>query len=183
MKRMWLSAGLALLLTTPCLLSAADNLVLNPNLDYSDHNRRQGLLFTGDHMDEGLQEGKINYLYFYFEKCYNAKRQARVTYHMYQKYGDRVHFVPIDLNVYLSSAQMKLARKYLFRSGDIPHTTILDKNGGLVFDFTGEADDATMAGWLDYALRMSATGEQRIAHDGQATPTDKSSSSTSDTQP
>ena len=47
---MWLSAGLALLLTTPCLLSAADNLVLNPNLDYSDHNRRQGLLFTGDHL-------------------------------------------------------------------------------------------------------------------------------------
>jgi len=181
---MRLSAGLALLLAAPWWLSAADNLVINPNLDYSEHNKRQGLLFTGDHMDEGLQEGKINYLYFYIEKCYNAKRQARVTYHMYQKYGDRVHFVPIDLNLYLSSDQMKLARKFLFRSGDIPHTTILDKKGGLVFDFTGEADDTTMAGWLEYALRISSENEQQLARDGRVAPAAApGSSSSSNDQP
>src|SRR5262249_11803204 len=144
-----------LLMPAPALLFPADNLVLNPNLDYSEHNKRQGLLFTGDHMDEGLAEGKVNYIYFYFEKCYNAKRQARVTYHLYRRYGNRVHFVPIDLNLYLSSYQMKLARKYLFRAGDIPHTTVLDSKGGLVFDFTGEADETTMSGWVDYALRIS----------------------------
>ena len=182
MRPMRLLALAALVLATPLFLNAADNLVLNPKLDYSEHNKRQGLLFTGDHMDEGLVEGKVNYIYFYIEKCYNAKRQARVTYHMYQKYGSRVHFVPIDLNLYLSSAQMKLARKFLFRIADIPHTTIIDSNGGLIFDFTGEADETTMSGWIDYALRSGESGEQ-LAHGTQALPAATGSSSRGADQP
>jgi hypothetical protein len=167
--RMKLISGLTLLLAAPLLANGADHLVLKPNLDYSDHNRRQGPLFTGDHLDDGVVKGKVNYIIFYFEKCYNAKRQARVTYHMYQKYQDRVHFAIVDLNYLLPPAQMKLARKYLRRSGDIPHTTILDSNGGLIFDFTGEADETTMGGWVDYALRVSAEHDQLAAREKQAT--------------
>jgi hypothetical protein len=161
MKGTRVVAGLLLVLGLSCLLNAADNLKLNPNLDYSDHNKNQGRLFGGDNLDDGFVEGKVNYIIFYFEKCYNAKRQARVTYHMYERYKDRVHFVIVDLNLLLPPNQMKLARKYC--SGKVPHTTILDKNGGLIFDFTGEADETTMAGWLDYALRVAAQNEEQAA--------------------
>jgi hypothetical protein len=174
MGRARLFGGLALLLAAPCVLSAADNLVLNPNLDYSDHNKMQGRLFAGDHLDDGFEEGKINYIFFYFEKCYNAKRQARVTYHLYQQYRNQVHFVVIDLNLMLPPAQMKLARKYC--SGKIPHTTILDKNGGLVFDYTGEADETTMSGWLDYALR-TAQPDPHVASGALTGPKDADVSS------
>jgi hypothetical protein len=159
MKKGWILAGLVLTLA-PCLLGA-DNLALNPNLDFAEHNKKQGRLITGTDMDDGLAEGKVNYIIFYMEKCYNAKRQARVTVHLYEKYKDRVHFVVVDLDRHLSPAQ-KIVRQR-FCSGVIPHITVLDKKGNAVFDFTGEADETTMSGWLDYALRMSETGESQTA--------------------
>src|ERR1051326_3215739 len=162
-----LVGALGLFLVVPCSLWSADNLILNPHLDYSDHNKRQGLLITGEKMDDGFEKGKVNYILFYFEKCYNAKRQARVTVNMYNKYKDRVHFVIVDLDLLLTPAQMKLARKYC--SGKIPHTTVLDGKGGLIFDYTGEADENTMSGWIDYALRTSGSDEHETLADQQAT--------------
>jgi len=180
MRTAGLTAALGLFLGVPCSLYSADKLVLSPNLDYSDHNKNQGLLITGENMDDGFKKGTVNYIIFYFEKCYNAKRQARVTVNMYEKYKERVHFVVIDLNLLLSPAQMKLARKYC--SGKIPHTTILDGKGGLIFDYTGEADETTMSGWVDYALRISSQDEHETLAEGQATAGSraKSSSASSD---
>ena len=175
MRRAGLIAALGLLLGMPCSLCSADKLVLSPNLDYSDHNKDQGLLITGEKMDDGFKKGKVNYIIFYFEKCYNAKRQVRVTVNMYDKYKERVHFVVIDLNLLLPPAQMKLARKYC--SGKVPHTTILDGKGGLIFDYTGEADETTMSGWVDYALRVSGPDEHETLADGQATSGSEAKSS------
>jgi hypothetical protein len=46
---------------------AADNLKLNPKLDYnSDSN--DGPLITGENMDAGLAAGKPNYVIFYGEE-------------------------------------------------------------------------------------------------------------------
>jgi hypothetical protein len=167
--------ALTLLVGVSSSLRAAENLVLNAHLDFSDHNRRQGLLIKGDKMDDGFKKGKVNYIIFYFEKCYNAKRQARVTVNMYDKYKERVHFVVIDLDLLLTPAQMKLARKYC--SGKVPHTTILDGNGKLIFDYTGEADENTMSGWVDYALRSSTPEESEKLADRQPSPAGQSGSS------
>jgi hypothetical protein len=166
MRTAGLIAALGLFLGVPSSLHSADKLVLNPKLDYSDHNKNQGLLITGENMDDGFKKGMVNYIIFYFDKCYNAKRQARVTVNMYDKYKERVHFVVIDLNLLLSPAQMKLARKYC--SGKVPHTTILDRNGGLIFDFTGEADETTMSGWVDHALRIPGEDDHQTLAEGQA---------------
>ena len=70
---------------------------------------------------------------------------------------------------------MKLARKYC--SGKVPHTTILDGKGGLIFDYTGEADETTMSGWVDYALRVSGPDEHETLADGQATSGSQAKSS------
>ena len=45
---------------------AADNLKLNPKLDYNSDSQ-DGPLITGDNMDAGLAAGKPNYVIFYGE--------------------------------------------------------------------------------------------------------------------
>lgn len=146
-------AILFVLLMAAGFLKGADNLKINPNLDYSDHNKKQGPLIYGDNMDDGVVKGKPNYIIFYMEKCYNAKRQARITVQMYNKYRDFVHFVVIDTDQPVSAVQKALIQKYCFKV--IPHTTLLDKDGNVVFDYTGETDEPTMNGWVSYVVRTS----------------------------
>jgi hypothetical protein len=64
MRRQLLIAFSVLLLSSAAL--AADNLRLNPNLDYSSDSQ-DGPLITGDHMDDGAAAGKPNYVIFYAE--------------------------------------------------------------------------------------------------------------------
>ena len=45
---------------------AADNLKLNPKLDYSSDSQ-DGPLITGDNLDAGTAAGKPNYVIFYGE--------------------------------------------------------------------------------------------------------------------
>ncbi len=154
MKTLLLGVALAVLVLPGVpLMRAADNLSIAPNLEYSEHNKKQGGLIFGDNMDDGIVEGKPNLLLFYFEECYNAKRQARRTVELYRKYRDHFHFVIIDVDKPLSRAQ----RDEFFRysTGEMPHTTILDKKGQLVFDYSGEVQEGTLAGWMDFALRQS----------------------------
>jgi len=158
MKRLGAALATAFLLAAPCGLKGAENLSIKPGLDYSDHNKKQGPLITGDHMDDGLVEGMPNYIFFYMEKCYNAKRQALITVHMYEKYKGRVHFVVVNLDKPMSQTQKTLKQKYCAEV--VPHETILDKKGSVVFDYTGETDQPTLDGWIDYALRVSGGVEQ-----------------------
>ncbi len=46
---------------------AADNLKLNPKLDYNSDSQ-DGPLITGDNLDAGLAAGKPNYVIFYGEE-------------------------------------------------------------------------------------------------------------------
>ena len=91
---------------------------------------------------------------------------------LYEKYKDRVHFVVVDLNKQpLSEPQKQLRQKYCF--GLIPHETLLDKNGSAVFDYTGETDEATLDGWMDYLVRTSRGGGQQVqAANPPAEPTE-----------
>ena len=55
MKRGQAVALLALVLAMPCWLKAAENLAINPKLDYSDHNKSQGPLITGERRCSALR--------------------------------------------------------------------------------------------------------------------------------
>ena len=55
-----------ILLGTCGVLGGAENLKLNPRLDYSSDSQ-DGPLITGDHMGEGLTSDKPNYVIFYGE--------------------------------------------------------------------------------------------------------------------
>jgi hypothetical protein len=140
---------------------AAENLKLKPGLDFMK-NAWQGPVIEGDKMWDGVEKGKPNFIFMYAEFCYDAKRQAERTVEMYHDYGDRVHFVVIDLSRPIPKlTQMPLVKKYF--GGVFPHTTILDKNGKVLLDYTGEAEDSILMGWLNAAVRSGADGDESAA--------------------
>ncbi len=65
-KRNLILTLLSACLTVPALLGAAENLRLNPKLDYSSDSQ-DGPLITGDRMEDGAVEGKPNYIIIYGE--------------------------------------------------------------------------------------------------------------------
>lgn len=150
MKRSCLAAILAVL-TLPAVLRAAESLKLKPGLDYIK-NAWQGPAIEGDKMWEGVEKGRPNFIFIYAEFCYDAKRQAERTVEMYRDYGERVHFVIIDLSRPIPKrTQIPLVKKYWSRT--FPHTVILDRKGKVLLDYVGEVDDATLIGWLDASER------------------------------
>jgi hypothetical protein len=157
MKRAGLTIPVAVVLaiaTAAGASLAADNLKLKPGLDYLK-NAWQGPAIDGDNMWAGLAKGKPNVIFMYGEFCYDAKRQAERTVEMYRDYGDRVHFVIIDLSRPIPKlTQMPLVKKYY--TGFFPQTTVIDKDGNVLLNYTGEIDDATLIGWLDAAARSGA---------------------------
>src|SRR5579883_960747 len=120
-----------------------------PHLDYQKNNH-QGPLITGDKMLESTKPGMPNFIVFYAEFCYNAKRQARTTVDLYKQYRNRVHFVIIDFEYGWSTAQNKLVEKYFARH--IPQVVILDRKGRPVFNYIGEAPEDTLQKWLNAVL-------------------------------
>lgn len=144
------AALVAMTLASLTLSSGADNLKLNPHLDYTSDSQ-DGPLITGDGMDAGPMAGKPSYVIMYGEGCYNSKHQARRTVSLYEKYKGRVQFVVIDLDHNLSSAQQQLQKKYY--RGYIPHVVVLDASGAAVYNSSGEVEERVISGLLDKALR------------------------------
>ncbi|HEV2176472.1 MAG TPA: hypothetical protein VGW33_04620 [Terriglobia bacterium] len=66
MRKRLITLAMATALAVPALVGAADNLRLNPKLDYSSDSQ-DGPLITGDHMDEGAARGKPNYVFMFGE--------------------------------------------------------------------------------------------------------------------
>ena len=54
------------LLLHPLSTQAADNLKINPRLNYSSDSQ-DGPLITGDHMEDGAVRGKPNYVFMFGE--------------------------------------------------------------------------------------------------------------------
>ena len=141
---------LLILLALVMPIFAADNLKLNPKLDYTSDSQ-DGPLITGDNVDAGFAPGKPAYVIMYGEACFNSKRQARRTVELYEKYKRRVQFVVIDLDHRLPPAQAELQKKYY--TGYIPHVVVLDPAGSPLYNASGEVDDAVISALLDKALR------------------------------
>lgn len=66
MRMKSLALPLLLWATLAVPLRGADNLRLNPRLNYSSDSQ-DGPLITGDHMDDGAMQGQPNYVIFYGE--------------------------------------------------------------------------------------------------------------------
>ena len=66
MRMKTLALPLLLWVTLAVTVRGADNLRLNPRLNYSSDSQ-DGPLITGDHMDDGAMQGQPNYVIFYGE--------------------------------------------------------------------------------------------------------------------
>jgi hypothetical protein len=150
--RIYLAAAMFLFMVLLIAVStskAGENLKINPKLDYSSDSI-DGPLITGDHMDAGAAQDRVNYVLMYGEGCYNSKRQARRTVALYEKYRGRVNFVIVDLDKPTSSSQSELVKDHY--TGSIPHVLVLDKTGKAVYDTAGEVSEAEIGSVLDKAL-------------------------------
>jgi hypothetical protein len=147
---MKLLATLMLIVSMGSTAFAGENLHLNGKLDYSSDSQ-DGPLITGDGMDAGFTAGRVAYIIFYGEGCYNSKRQARRTVSLYEKFRGRVQFVVVDLDHNLSPAQQELQKKYY--RGYIPHVVVLDAQGGALYNQSGEVEESVISGLLEKALR------------------------------
>ena len=134
-------------------LQAAENLRLNPRLDYSSDSQ-DGPLITGNHIEDGAVRGKPNYVFMFGEGCFNSKQQARRSVSLYEKYKDRVQFVIIDLDKPATADQQKLVRKYY--QGSIPHVVILNAMGKAVYTRPGEVGEPDISQILDGLLETPA---------------------------
>jgi hypothetical protein len=146
MKRLVSLALVAAALAVAANLRAAENLRLNPRLNYSSDSQ-DGPLITGDHIEDGAVRGKPNYVFMFGEGWFNSKRQARRSVNLYQKYKGRVQFVVIDLNQTRPAEQQRLVRNYY--KGYIPHVVILDAKGNAVYNQAGEISESGVSRILD----------------------------------
>ena len=129
---------------------AADDLKLNPHLDYSSDSL-DGPLITGSHLLDGVKAGEPNYILIYGEGCYNSKRQARRTVSLYEKYKGRVNFVVVDLDKPHSAAQQRLIDTYYQNA--IPDLIVLDAQGKPVYNQAGEQDEDVLGRLFEKALQ------------------------------
>ena len=140
---------LAILLATATAY-AAENLKLNEHLDYSSDSQ-DGPLITGDHLEQGAASDKPTYVIIYGEGCYNSKRQARRTIELYEKYKGRVQFAVVDMDKPRSAAQEDLVKR--FYKGYIPHVTVLNRDGKIAYNNSGEVDSGEISKVLDKSLK------------------------------
>jgi thiol-disulfide isomerase/thioredoxin len=129
---------------------SAENLNLNQQLDFSSDSQ-DGPLITGDHLEEGAVSGKPSYVIIYGEGCFNSKRQARRTVELYEKYKGRVQFVVVDMDRQRSAAQEDLVKR--FYKGYIPHVVVLNRDGKIAYNASGEVEEGEISKVLDKTLK------------------------------
>ena len=135
-------------------LIAGTDLKLNPKLRYgSDSN--DGPLITGKDLDYAkLSTQKPSHIIFYHRECYNSKRQAKRTVELYDKFKEKVNFVVIDLDEIRNKDQVSLKRKYY--TNYIPHVTIINKNGKVLYDRAGEISTDKLSDILESQINKSS---------------------------
>ena len=141
---------IAIALATASAGFAADNLKLNEHLDASSDSQ-DGPLITGDHLEDGAASGKPSYVIIYGEGCFNSKRQARRTVELYEKYKGRVQFVVVDMDRQRSAAQEDLVKQ--FYKGYIPHVTVLNRDGKIAYNASGEVEEGEISKVLEKTLK------------------------------
>ena len=142
-----LATAAALAIAMPA--HAAENLKLNQHLDYTSDSQ-DGPSITGDRLEDATVSDKPAYAIFYGEGCFNSKRQARRTVELYEKYKGRVQFVVVDLDRPRPPAQEELVKK--FYKGYIPHVVVLNRDGKIAYNASGEVEEGEISKVLEKAL-------------------------------
>ncbi len=152
MKKYCFYAFLILFLFISNNLVAGTDLKLNPKLRYgSDSN--DGPLITGKDLDYAkLSTQKPSHIIFHHRECCNSKRQAKRTVELYDKFKEKVNFIVIDLDEVRNKDQVGLKRKYYTHY--IPHVTILNKNGKVIYDRAGEVSTDKLSDILESAIKL-----------------------------
>ncbi len=152
MKKHYFYTFLILFLFISNNLVAGTDLTINRKLRYgSDSN--DGPLITGKDLDYAkLSTQKPSHIIFHHRECYNSKRQAKRTVELYDKFKEKVNFIVIDLDEVRNKDQVGLKRKYYTHY--IPHVTILNKNGKVIYDRAGEVSTDKLSDILESAIKL-----------------------------
>jgi hypothetical protein len=126
-------AALALAVGVP--VSAATDLMLAPNLSFTDDSSPNFPIEGKNLAEATIARGLPTVIFFGSSHCWNTAREAERLVALYPRYSDRVHFVVVDLR-HGSPAQQRLADRYY--SGYIPTLAIFDKSGRVIYDRAGE---------------------------------------------
>ena len=145
----------ALLFATSGLAGAATDLMLAPNLSFTDDSSPNFPIEGKDLADATVARGLPTVIFFGTAHCWNTAREAERLIALYPRYSDRVHFVIVDLK-HASPAQGRLADQYY--PGYIPTLAIFDKSGRVIYDRAGETasergDTEHLQQLIDSALR------------------------------
>ena len=144
----------ALVFATGGPAGAASDLMLAPNLSFTDDSSPNFPIEGKDLADATVARGLPTVIFFGTANCWNTAREAERLVALYPQYHARVHFVVIDLR-HASPAQQRLADRYY--RGYIPTLAIFNKSGRLIYDGAGEtasrrADTKHLQELIDSAL-------------------------------
>ena len=108
----------------------------------------------GQALDEGrIASDRPTAIFFGTAHCWNTAREAERFVALYRGHAAEARFVVVDLDR-PSADQKKLVAR--FYRGYIPHVTILDARGAVVYDRAGEtAKDRGDASMLEGLLRRA----------------------------
>jgi hypothetical protein len=127
------AAALALCAARPA--AAASNLMLAPDLSFTDDSSAN-FPITGKELAGGtISSGRPTVIFFGTSHCWNTNREAERLVALYPRYRDRFNFIVVDLNA-VGSGQRQLVASYY--SGYIPTLAIFNARGELVYDKAGE---------------------------------------------
>ncbi len=134
---MVLLATLALCTATPA--AAASDLMLAPDLSFTDDSSAN-FPITGKELADGtILPGRPTVIFFGTSHCWNTNREAERLVALYPRYRDRFNFIVVDLNA-VAPGQRQLVASYY--SGYIPTLAIFNAHGEPLYDKSGETADA-----------------------------------------
>src|ERR1700675_3802596 len=114
---------------------AASDLMLAPNLSFTDDSSPNFPIEGKDLADATVVRGLPTLIFFGTSNCWNTAREAERLVALYPRYSKRVNFVIVDLK-HASPAQQRLADRYY--PGYILTLAIFDKSGRVIYDRAGE---------------------------------------------
>jgi hypothetical protein len=119
--------------TAPSL--AADDLILAPDLSFTDDSSSNFPIAAKNLSDAEIPADRATIIFFGTSHCWNTNREAERLVNLYPRYRGKVNFIVVDLN-YATSAQRALMAKYYH--GYIPTVAVIDRRGQLLYDRAGE---------------------------------------------
>ena len=141
------------LAVAPAGPGGARGLTLAPDLSFTDDSS-PNFPIRGDDVDEGrIASDRPTAIFFGTAHCWNTAREAERFVALYRGHAAEARFVVVDLE-HPSPDQKKLVAR--FYRGYIPHVTVLDRRGEVVYDRAGEtAKERGDASALEEILRRA----------------------------